>query len=126
MPRSSARAYVEPIAALAAVFALGLGLTLYAGALDDRRTDGDRRTAATVLDAVLGDATELGVVSPGRLRRADVPAGWSANLTVVTPAGRWTYGDPPPPGAERAERRVSISVAPGEVRPGRLRVAVWR
>lgn len=126
MPRSSARGYVEPIAALAAVFALGVGLTMYAGTLADAGTGDDRQVARTVLDSLTQEAETLVVLRPGRLHAAAVPNGWSANLTLVSPAGRWTRGAAPPPDADRASRRVAVRLGPGRVRPGRLRVAVWR
>lgn len=126
MPRSSARGYVEPIAALAAVFALGVGLTLYAGTLADAGAGNDRQVARTVLDSLTREAETLAVLRPARLRTAAVPTGWSANLTLVSPAGRWTRGEVPPPDADRASERVAVRLGPGTVRPGRLRVAVWR
>lgn len=126
MRRSSARGYVEPIAALAAVFALAVGLTLYAGTLQTA-TDGDeRRIARTALESLTQDGERLGVLRPDRLRAARVPAGWSANLTLVSPAGRWTTGEVPPADARRASKRVAVRLGPGDVRPGRLRVAIWR
>lgn len=126
MPRSSARGYVEPLAALAAVFALGVGLALYAGTLEDVGLADDRAVAETVVDSLTGEAETLGVLRPARLEHASVPNGWSANLTLVSPAGRWTAGDIPPPDADRARRLVAVRLGPGTVRPGRLRVAVWR
>lgn len=126
MPRSSARGYVEPIAALVAVFALGLGLTLYAGTLADASTDHEREVAQTVIDSLTREAETLAVLSPARLRNASVPRGWSVNVTLVSPAGRWTAGEAPPPDADRARRRVAVRLGPGTVRPGWLRVAVWR
>lgn len=125
MPRSSARGYVEPVVALAAVMALGVGLTLYASALGAREQADGRQVAETVLESVSGQAESLGVLRPGALRSASVPPGWSANLTVVSPAGRWSTGGTPPPTADRARRRVTVRLAPGVLRPGVLKVAVW-
>lgn len=126
MPRSSARGYVEPIAALAAVFAVAIGLALYAGTLDSATEPDPRTVATTVLESLSKDGETVGVLRPARLRAARVPAGWSANLTLVSPAGRWTTGDVPPDDARRASKRVAVRLGPGEVRPGRLRVAIWR
>jgi hypothetical protein len=126
MPRSSGRGYVEPVAALAAVFVLGLGLTVYAGTLREARPANDRKVAETVLADLRSDAEELGVLDPGRLRHAQPPANWSANLTMATADGRWTRGETPPPRARRATARVAIRRGPGRVVPGRLEVAVWR
>jgi hypothetical protein len=126
MPRSSARGYVEPIAALAAVFAVAVGLTLYAGTLQSATDRDGRAVATTVLESLSQEGATLGVIRPNRLRLAPVPAGWSANLTLVSPAGRWTAGGVPPDDARRASKRVAVRLDPGRVRPGRLRVAIWR
>ena len=126
MPHSSGRGSVEPIAALAAVFALGLGLTVYAGTLHDTRPTDDRRVAQTVLASLQRDAAMLGTLEPARLRRAEPPANWSANVTLVTGDGRWVHGEVPPPRARRASEQVAVRRAPGRVVPGRLEVAVWR
>lgn len=126
MSHSSDRGYVEPVAALAAVFALGLGLTLYAVTFHETRSAPDRRVAETVLASLQQDAEVLGTLEPARLRRADPPANWSANVTLVTGESRWARGDVPPPRARRATAQVAVRRAPGRVVPGRLEVAVWR
>lgn len=126
MSHSSGRGYVEPVAALAAVFALGLGLTVYAGTLHETRPANDRQVAETVLASLQQDAAVLGTLEPARLRRAEPPANWSANVTLVTADGRWVHGNVPPPRARRASAQVAVRRAPGRVLPGRLEVAVWR
>jgi hypothetical protein len=126
MQRSSAdRGYVEPLAALAAVLALGVGLTLYAGTLAETSSDSERERATTMLDSVVGDAIVLGVLQPAELDIPNTPAGWSVNLTLDTRSGRWTHGDPPSPTADHSSRRVSVRVEPGSIEPGQVRVAVW-
>jgi hypothetical protein len=125
MQRSSARGYVEPVVVLVAVFVVGVGLTLYASALAARDEADGRQVAEVVLKSVAGEAESLGVIRPGALRRAAAPAGWSVNLTVVSPAGRWSTGGTPPPSADRARRRVAVRLGPGVLRPGVLEVAVW-
>jgi hypothetical protein len=124
--RSSAdRGYVEPLAALAAVLALGVGLTLYVGTLGDSSATSDGERTAAILDSIVGDAGELGVLSPDALDVRETAAGLSVNLTLETSSTRWTHGVSPPPTADRSSRRVSVRVEPGSVEPGRLRVAVW-
>lgn len=125
MPRSSARGYVEPLVAIAAVFVLGVGLTVYASALAAREQADRRQVAETVVESVGGQAESLGVLRPSALRHAVAPSGWSVNLTLVSPAGRWSTGGTPPPAADRARRRVAVRLGPGVLRPGVLRVAVW-
>lgn len=126
MQRSSGdRGYVEPLAALAAVFALAVGVTLYAGTLAETSPTPDRERATAMLDAVAGNAEVLGLLNPADIEIPDTPAGWSVNLTLEAGSSRWTRGGPPSPTADRASRRVSVRTGPGIVEPGRLRVAVW-
>jgi hypothetical protein len=122
---SGKRGYVEPLAALAGVLALGVALTLYAGALNGTAPSAERHRATVVLDSTVADAAALGVLGVSDLEIPETPAGWSVNLTLETVSGRWTYGDPPSPTADRSSRRVSVRVEPGSVEPGQLRVAVW-
>lgn len=126
MERSSARAYVEPVAAIAAVFAVVAGLTVYAGAVDRALAPTDRSVAEPVLDDLLREARIDGVVDPGRLAAAEPPTGWHANVTLSTPEGRVTRGPSPPNSADRASRQVAVAVAPRSIRPGRLTVVAWR
>jgi len=126
MPRSSARGYVEPLAAIAAVLAVAAGMTVYAGSLDDAGGTRDRAIATTVLEGLRTDATSFGVLQPSRLADAAVPPGWQANLTLATRDGRWARGPTPPADADRATAQVAVRLGPGEVRPGRLTVEAWR
>lgn len=126
MSRSSARGYVEPIAAIAAVFAVAAGLTIYAGGLGDALEDSDRPVAETVLEEVQSGADDRGVLEPAALARAETPAGWHANVTLATRAGRFTRGPTPPADAERASTGLAVRLGPGTIRPGRLTVEAWR
>lgn len=128
--RSSDRGQTEPLAALAAVFALGIALSLYTaglgGALADA-SDRDRDVAAPALSSVAGELLGNGVVDP-----ADLPEGLSASpegyrmrITLTTDDRDWSAGPPAPPTAESATRRVSVQRWPGRVVPGHLRVEVW-
>ena len=126
MRRWSARGQAEPLAALAAVFAVGVGLAVYAGALPEA-DEPSTVDPDTVLQDVRQSPMEGGVLVPGTLGTGrEVPAGWEVNVTLETPDGRRTLGPSPPPDARRASRPVTVRLAPGALRPGRLRVAVWR
>jgi len=131
MGRSRARrAQVEPLAALAAVLAVTVGLALYAGALDEAvPRDREPRRSPSAVDAVRDAASDpTGVVHPDRLSRAldgAAPPGRRANATLVAAGHRWTAGPAVPPGAtDRATRRVGVRTADG-VALGSLRVVVW-
>lgn len=126
MGRSSARGYVEPLAAIAAVFAVAAGLALYAGAVDRALAPDDRSVAEPVLQELLQDARIDGVVTPSRLASATPPTGWTANVTLATPDGRLTRGPIPPESADRARRQVAVRLGPGTIRPGTLTVVAWR
>lgn len=126
MGHSSARATVEPFAALAAVFAVGVGLALYAGALpvteDDAGID-----AAGVLQEVRLAATDGAVLDPSRVAvPPGVPAGWRVNVTLRTRNETRQLGPPIQGSPARADRPITVRLAPGRLRPGRLEVAVWR
>jgi len=133
MRRSSGRAQVEPTAALAAVFAVCVGLSIYAGVAGDAVTDrslspGPDVTARQTADAVADAARSSGVVLPGRLAGAlDAgPSGRRVNATLSTADRRWTAGPTPRAGATTARIRVSARAGPADVDPATLRVEVWR
>ena len=126
---SACRGQVEPLAAIVAVFAVGAGLTVYAGALDDTLPGGNRQNVAgSTLDRLESSLTDGGMVDPGRLAgsRAKAPDGYRLNATLATTDARWHAGPDPPATARTATEQVSVRVAPGRVRPGRLTVRVWR
>ncbi|MFC7019963.1 MULTISPECIES: DUF7285 family protein [Haloarcula] len=129
MSRSSARGAVEPTAALVAVTAVALGLSLYAGVLDEAVADatGTRNRAAATADAVERHLAPAGIVSPGRLAsvREAIPSGYEGNVTLES-AQRWAVGPTPPPAADTATRVVSVRLGAGVIRRGRLTVRVWR
>ncbi|PSP83734.1 hypothetical protein BRC96_07920 [Halobacteriales archaeon QS_6_64_34] len=129
MSRSSARAATEPLAALAAVFAVTAGLALYAGTLGDTLAGvgSDRDLATPTADAVERQLTTGGVVDPGRVpdSRSAIPSGYEANVTLRAER-QWSAGPTPPAGADTDTRTVSVALGPATVRRGRLRVAVWR
>lgn len=126
MSRSSDRAAVEPLAALVAVFAVSVGLTLYAGVLDDAVETTEPNRAPATADAVSERLTTVGVADPGRVDDSldAAPSGHTVNVTLVADQ-RWAAGPSPPPTADTGVRPVSVRVAPGDVAGGQLRVSVW-
>jgi hypothetical protein len=131
--RSRRRGQVEPLAALAALFAVTVGLSLYAGALGMATPEPGREPAASnTLDTVAGAAAApTGVVQPGRLDGAvaAVPAQLRVKASLRFGAGTICAGPPLPDrtatDTERAARRVGVRRSPGQVAVGRLRVVVW-
>jgi hypothetical protein len=120
---------VEPTAALAATFAVVVGLGLYAGAVADAAPErADRDPATPALDRAHAALSPDGaVVLPDRVgaaRRAG-PGGYRTNVTVRTAERRWTAGAVPPRSAETAARTVGVRLGPADVRAGTLRVEVW-
>ncbi|MFB6142081.1 MAG: hypothetical protein ABEJ30_01915 [Halorientalis sp.] len=129
MPPSSARrGQVEPLVAIVAVFALGVGLSLYGGAVGDALPGGQERGAQPSLDRVERRVSDGGVVRPTRLSRMGTvrPAGHRLNVTLTVGQTRWQVGPTPPGRARRASARVAVRTGPGEVRAGELTVRVWR
>jgi hypothetical protein len=129
MSRSSARRAQTELGVLAAVFAVCAGLTLYVGVLD-ATLPGDKpaETPRIAADRAADLARVGGTVRPGRLGRASAaaPNGHRLNATLVASGRRWSTGPPVPDRARTVTRRVSVRVGPGRVRPGELRIAVWR
>lgn len=128
-PAPDRRAQVEPLAALAAVFAVVVGLGLYAGALDGAvPPDQEPEPAPTVVDSVADAASDpTGVVEPSLLPTAQstVPDDRRVNATLTAGSERWVVGPPVPEGpTDRAARRVGVRTGDG-IALGRLRVVVW-
>jgi hypothetical protein len=122
------RAQVEPLAALAAVFAVCVGLALYGGVLSSVTPGTERDLARPTLDRVHDRLSTGGVAVPGRLdaARAVGPDGYDLNLSVTAADRRWTAGPEPPASAhDAATRTTGVRLTPGRVAPGRLRVVVW-
>jgi hypothetical protein len=129
MGHSSDRGQFEPVVALVAVLAVSAGLVTYADILDDTLPgDRERDTARLALDRVHDRLRVAGVVLPDRLDAALVgaPDGWQANATLLARGGTWRAGPTPPDDGRTARRRVTVHVGPERLRPGTLRVVVWR
>lgn len=129
MSSSSGRGQTEPLAALAAVFAVAIGLSLYAGILDDALAGTpDRDVAGPTLDRVERTVAPDGVVKPNRLGDAmeHAPGGYRMNASVHTDGQTWTVGPAPPNASvDRARSQIAVEVTHATVEPGELRVVVW-
>jgi len=131
MSRSSVRrAQVEPLPALVAVTVLCLALGTYGAVRADVVPDSGR---AAPTDAVLSETvdaappTDAVVVDPTGIDPSTVgPPGYDVAVTVKADGRQWTLGPAsPPPDAATASQQVPVQVAPGDVHPGRVTVAVW-
>jgi len=121
------RGQVEPLAAIVAVFAVGVALSAYAGVLDATLPTPDRNLAEPTVERAERALADAGVVAPDALpARLEVgPDDYRVNLTLDVAGRTWHAGPTPPPRADAAARPVSVRVAPGRVRPGQLRAEVW-
>ncbi len=122
------RGQVEPLAAIAGVFAVCIGLGMVATVFHTAAPTDARSIAGPTLDRTAAAVVVGGAVDPAALETLEQPAppGYRANVTLRTLETRHHRGPTPPPGAERASRPVSVRLRPGVNRPGTLTVAVWR
>lgn len=128
MARSSGRGQVEPLTALAAVLAVGIGLALYGSVVETVVPESpDRRVPQEVLDRLLEPGFSP-TVEPSRVKgvAAAMPSGWRANVTLASGGAARSVGPVPPTDALTTSRPVSVRVAAGRVRPGKLIVRVWQ
>lgn len=129
MQFSSDSAQVEPLAALAAVLAVGVALSLYAGALETAMLSlgSDREMASTAADRLLDETSGVAVVRPPIDDAATTarPAGHDLNATLRADERAWRVGPSLAGAADCERRRVSVRTAPGAVDPGLLEVCVW-
>ena len=127
---SSDRAQTEPLAALVAVFALGVGLSLYVGVLDSTfvALSEDSEITPTAAEKLTSEASSFGTVQPpiDDAVAAAKPNGYRMNATLRSDGTRWTGGPPHDPASDCVQRSVSVRTAPGTVRPGRRELCVWR
>lgn len=130
MSSSSARGQTEPLAALAAVFAVAIGLSLYAGVVNDVLPETpDRALAEPTLDRVERVVAPAGVAIPDRLPAAvrRGPDGRHLNVSLATGDRRWTAGPPAPAkNVDRASTQIAVEASPTTVEPGELGVVTWR
>jgi hypothetical protein len=128
MSRSSDRAQTEPLAALVAVVAVGLGLSLYAGVLDAELSGGsDRELADSAIERVESTVAPTAIALPDRIDHGQEagPTGYHTNVTLTVDEERWRAGPAVPQQADQATTRLGVRVGPARVRTGILRVQVW-
>ncbi|WP_267645925.1 DUF7285 family protein [Halolamina litorea] len=121
---------MSPTAALVAVTAIGLGLSLYATAFAGAVPTTHRDVATPTLSAVHDVVAPAGVAAPGEVAPSTSvgPDGWELYVELRAGDRRWSAGPAPKPTAESraADRRVPIRISPGQVRSGWLRVVIHR
>lgn len=124
---SGRRGQAEPLAALAALLAVCLGVSLYAGVAVDAVQPEERSTAEPALERAAAEVVEGGAVDPRHLSEGAeaAPEGHQLRITVRTAEESWQIGPTAPENAAVAKRPVGVRVAPGTVRPGTLVVEVW-
>lgn len=129
MSSSPGRGQTEPLAALIAVFALGVGLSLYAGVLDSTLPllSSESEITPIAADRIVASGSSFGVLDPpiADAVAESRPTGYELNATARTEEAVWTGGPPRVEAADCTVRSVSVRTAPGRVRPGRLEVCVW-
>lgn len=127
MSRSSARGQVEPTAALVVLLAVCGAVSTYATVLGGAGYEAERDVAVPTLDRVVDRLATGGVADPAQRRRARHagPAGYRVNVTLAAAGRRWHAGPSPAEDADTATRTLGVRLAPGRVRPGRVRVEVW-
>lgn len=128
MSRSSDRAQTEPLAALVAVVAVCLGLSLYVGVLDAELPGSpDRHLADAALERAESALAPSAVALPSRIDDAQAagPEGYRTNVTLTTEGREWRAGPEAPESAGEASTRLGVRVTPSQVQTGTLRVRVW-
>ncbi len=130
MLSSSDKGQTEPLAALVAVFALGVGLSLYVGVLDSTfvALSDDSEITPTAADKLTTEASSFGILQPpiDDAVAAAKPNGYRMNATLHADESTWSGGPLNSVASDCVERSVSVRTAPGTVRPGHLEVCVWR
>jgi hypothetical protein len=127
MSRSSGRGQVEPTAALVVLLAVCASVSTYATVLGGAGYEAERDVATPTLERVVDRLAIGGVADPTRRRRAQRagPAGYRVNVTLASGGRRWYAGPTPSADVDTAVRTLGVRLAPGRVRPGRVRVEVW-
>lgn len=130
------RAQASPTAALVAVAAIGMGLSLHATVLSGVAPVSDHEVAEPTLERAHDAVVTAGVADPERLGSAAAagPDGHHLRVTLRVDGRTWTAGPTPPNRAESADeartetadRRVAVRIGAGRVDAGLLRVEVWR
>lgn len=124
MLRSSASGQTEPLAALVAVAAVCLALSMYAGLVAERLPRNTGPSPEASLERIVDELAPVGVAAPRRLDALDEPTA-RLNVSLATDERSWTIGPTPPPDANTARRPLPVEYGLGRILAGRLRVSVW-
>ncbi len=129
MQSSSDRGQTEPLAALVAVFALGVGLSMYVGVLDSTLPlfSSETDITPTAADKLVAESSSFGSVRPpieGSVADSR-PSGYRLNATLRADGMTWTGGPPIDGSADCLQRSVSVRTDPGRIRSGVLGVCTW-
>jgi len=132
---STARAAVEPVAALVAVVAVAAAIGLYVTAIDDATPTHERAVAEATLDRIEPAVTAGGVVVPTRLGGVS-RLRYAATIEIRAGGETWRIDSGPAAPAlndpfasdriDTARRTVTVRTAPGRNVRGTLRAAVRR
>lgn len=123
------RGQASPTAALVAVAAVGLALSLYATVFAGIVPTADRQVAEPTLKRVHDVVAPGDVAEPDRLDQAREagPTGWTIRIELRAGTQQWSVGKSPASARfQSAGRRVAVRTDPGRVRSGWLRVVVHR
>lgn len=148
----SERGQTEPIAALVAVSAVVIALSLFAVMYVDAMGDGqsDRELAGKTSELVWNEVEPIGqsgvydtaeVTLSADITREVIPKGYNVNISVTVvdedghikivdgveydAAGDQVSLDPPPSEATSQTRPIPVRMDPGDVQVGTLHVYVW-
>jgi hypothetical protein len=145
---TSERGQTEPIAALVAVSAVALALSVYGvGVMQLLDQDSDRNIEDQTLDNVWENISDDGVYDESNVlvdvidRQRVLPRGYNVRVVVLLPeAGKMepvdsadyntssmvvTRPGDPPDYAQTITRPIPVQVSPGETYTGALKVTVW-
>ncbi len=129
MLSSSDRGQTEPLAALVAVFALGVGLSLYVGVLDSTLPllSSNTEMTPTAADRLVSESSSFGSVRPPIEESVATsrPTGYRLNATLRADGTSWSGGPSIAESADCIDRSVSVRTGPGRVRMGELEVCTW-
>lgn len=121
------RGQVEPLAALAAVAALGLVLALYAGVLETTTPTPEPEVEDAALLRTVGALRTGAILDPEAVGRAAAaaPRGYRLRVTVRAANRTWSGGPEPPGDTVSAARVAPVRISRGTAVSGRVRVEVW-
>ncbi|GAB3686202.1 hypothetical protein GCM10028857_17900 [Salinarchaeum chitinilyticum] len=121
------RGQAEPIAAIVAVLAIGMGLAMYAGVAADRSPSTDPTDAEATMAQVTAKLAPDGVVAndadlaPEQFTRP----GEAGRIELAYRNTTDASGPTPPPDADVASRPVTVQIAPSWQVAGNLTLWVW-